>query len=321
MKKLGMILFIIVSLDVYAQSDPLSSHYMFNPSYYNPGWIGDVRTAFASVQHRSQWVGYSSSFDGSGGAPATQFLSFIVPVDGPITSAGINVIRDVQGPTSNIWVRAGAAYNLEIRQGIISFGLMPGIISRALNFNKLRFENPAGPFALAEGKETQTKPDLSTGIFFNSFSGYFGGIGINHLLSSKYNFNISVADNNSSNRFKPTYYLHGGKKIQINRDFEVTPTLLIKTDLKGYSLDISGLATYKNLMWGGLSYRRSEAVVLLFGYNFLPNQILRVGYSFDYVVKDKEAKRPTSHEVFVRYNIPGFILGGRKEVKTPRFSF
>ena len=86
-------------------------------------------------------------------------------------------------------------------------------------------------------------------------------------------------------------------------------------------MDISGIATYKNIMWGGMSYRRSEAVVLLVGYNFLPNQVLKIGYSFDYVVKDQDAKSPTSHEIFLRYDLPGFILGGRKEVKTPRFSF
>ncbi|MCP4458193.1 MAG: type IX secretion system membrane protein PorP/SprF [Cytophagales bacterium] len=318
MKKIGLILCVLISLEVNAQSDPFFSHYMFNPSYYNPGWMGDVNTAFASFQHRSQWVGYSSSFDDPGGAPSSQLLSFIVPTNGVLSSAGINVISDTQGPTSSIWIRAGAAYNFQIRQGIVSVGVMPGLVSRTLNFNYFRFEKP-DPLDIGT-RESQVKPDLAAGLFFNSFNGYFAGVGISHLLSSSFDFNISDG-NGKSSQFKPTYYLHGGKRVQVNRDLEIKPILLVKTDWSGYSMDISGIATYKNIMWGGISYRRSEAAVLLVGYSFLPSQVLKVGYSFDYVVTDQDAKGPTSHEIFLKYDIPGFILGGRKEVKTPRFSF
>jgi len=320
MKKIGLVLCVFVSLGVSAQTDPLFSQYMLNPSYYNPGWMGDVQTAFASFQHRSQWAGYNSTFDGPGGAPESQLLSFIVPVDGSIASAGVNIILDSQGPASSLWIRAGGAYNLDLNKGVLSIGVMPGLVSRTLNFDELRFEQPGDRFDVGT-KETQTKPDLAAGIFFSSFSGYFGGIGVNHLLSPSFNFNIDTPGSEETSQFKLTYYIHGGKKMQINRDFEVTPTLLVKTDGSGYSMDVSSLVTYKNSMWGGLSYRRSEAAVLLIGYSFLPNQELKVGYSFDYVVKDQEAKRPTSHEIFLRYNLPNLVLGGRKAVKTPRFSF
>jgi hypothetical protein len=48
---------------------------------------------------------------------------------------------------------------------------------------------------------------------------------------------------------------------------------------------------------------------------------LKFGYAFDYVVKDREAKEVTSHEIYIRYNLPDLIFGGRKAVKTPRFNF
>ena len=320
MKKTGIIICVLACFQTQAQSDPFFSHYMFNPSYYNPGWMGDIQTGFASFQHRSQWAGYTSSFDGAGGSPSSQQLSFIVPTNGLISTTGINIIRDMAGPIANVWVRAGGAYNFEIRQGVISVGLMPGLVSQSLNFNQLRFEDPNDPFAKPQGNETQIKPDLAAGIFFNSFTGYFAGIGVGNLLSPKFNYNISTSGG-KDNQFKKTYYFHGGKKIQINRDFEVTTTLLLKTDLAGYSVDVGGITTYKNIAWSGITYRKSEAVVLLIGYSLLPNKELKVGYSFDYVIKDREAKSPTSHEIFVRYDLPELIFGGRKEVKTPRFSF
>lgn len=320
MRKIVLILGMLISWEMQAQGDPFFSHYMLNPSYYNPGWMGDVNTGFLSFQHRSQWVDYTSSFDGPGGSPSSQFLSFIVPTTGPVASIGINSMRDQQGPTSSIWISAGAAYNFEIKPGIVSVGLMPGLVSYTLNFNELRFESPDDPFDV-RSKVSQTKPDIAAGVFFSSFAGYFGGVGVSHLLSPSFDFGISTSVGKASNQFKPVYYLHGGKKVQISQNLDVRPTLLVKTNWSGYSIDFSGIATYRGIIWGGLSYRQSEAVVLLIGYNCLPNQVLKVGYSLDYVVKDQAAKRPTSHELFLKYDIPDFILGGRKEVKTPRFIF
>ena len=109
--------------------------------------------------------------------------------------------------------------------------------------------------------------------------------------------------------------------MNLNRNFDLTPTMLVRTDLNRYSLELSGVTTYRDIMWAGLSYRYSESITLLIGYNFLEDKELKAGYSFDYIVKDQEAKRPTSHEIFIRYDLPSLILGGRKAVKTPRFSF
>lgn len=307
---------LLSSFSAKSQTDPFFSHYMFNPGTYNPGWLGDASIAFASFQHRSQWAGYNTTFDGNSGAPSSQLASFVVPIQGTINSAGANIVLDRQGVESTFQLEIGASYNYNLSKGVLSFGLMPSIINRRLDGSRYRTEVP-DPVIQALN-ESQSSVDLAAGIFYRSFTGYFAGASVRHILSPEL---ISVEGQQVESRLKPIYYFHGGNAFSVNRDLDITPTILVKSDLTGFSADISGIATYRDLMWGGISYRKSEALILLVGYNFLENKELKVGYSFDYVVKDQEAKRPTSHEIFIRYDLPSLILGGRKAVKTPRFSF
>jgi hypothetical protein len=72
-------------------------------------------------------------------------------------------------------------------------------------------------------------------------------------------------------------------------------------------------------MWGGLSYRQSEAMVVMLGYSFLKEKSLKLGYSFDYVIKAQDAKEPTSHEIMVSYSLPVTSNSEKKIIRTPRF--
>ena len=107
----------------------------------------------------------------------------------------------------------------------------------------------------------------------------------------------------------------------IMRELVINPTIMVRTDLITYTYDISAVATYQERMWGGVAFRRAESLSILLGYSFLEDNKLKAGYSFDYVIKDRDAKQPTSHEVFIRYDLPNLVFGGRKAVKTPRFTF
>jgi type IX secretion system PorP/SprF family membrane protein len=308
-------------LGLSAQNDPFFNHYMFNPSYYNPGWVGEVQQAFTAFHYRNQWTGYSTSFDGPGGAPSSQLVSFAMPMQGRLSGAGANLMFDSPGgAVTNLWFMASAAYSKEIKPGILSVGISPGFVATTLDYGKLRFEDPDDPFNTG-AKESQLKPDMAAGMFFQSFEGYFVGIGVNHLLSPSFNFNQDFADEGLENRLRPTIAFHGGRHFELNRDLDVMPTFLLRSDMVTTTFDVGAIATYKARSWGGISYRRSEAATFFVGYSFMEENRLRVGYSFDYVVQNQQAKRPTSHEIFLRFDLPDLVLGGKKPVKTPRFTF
>ena len=73
------LLLLFFGAGAFAQQDPLFTQYMFNNLYMTPAFAGvDGVTRFTAV-HRSQWLGYQSSF-GDGGAPTTQLVSFNTPI-------------------------------------------------------------------------------------------------------------------------------------------------------------------------------------------------------------------------------------------------
>ena len=54
----------------------------------------------------------------------------------------------------------------------------------------------------------------------------------------------------------------------------------------------------------GASYRYDEYYCWFFRISFLKKNKLFLGYSFDYVVHNVDAKAPISHELIVRYDLP-----------------
>jgi type IX secretion system PorP/SprF family membrane protein len=318
-KKLGPILVAsMMSLASMAQNDFFFNHYMFNPSYFNPAWVGVEEEAFITGHHRSQWLGYSSSFDGSGGAPSSQLVSLVIPVRGKLAGVGLSVSNDKVAELNNLQARFSVAGKKEFRFGRIYVGLMPTLFSQTLDFGQFRPVEQGDPILL-EGKESQLKFDLNAGIFLESNQNYFIGISAINLLEPSFDYGTSVVGG-LSNAISTNYIINGGTTIGVSRDFVIKPTTLIRTDFKSYTFEISGIAYFQEKMWGGLSFRKSESISLLLGYSIMENQ-LKFGYAFDYVVKDREAKEVTSHEIYIRYNLPDLIFGGRKAVKTPRFNF
>ena len=60
---------------------------------------------------------------------------------------------------------------------------------------------------------------------------------------------------------------------------------------KSYTLDLGAIAYLRDKMWGGITYRLEESANFLIGYNLLKDNALKVGYSFEYVIQNREAKQ------------------------------
>ncbi len=306
----------------FGQNDFFFSHYMLNPSYYNPAWVGIEKEGFVSFQHRSQWLGYATSSGDPGGDPSSQLLSVVVPVHGKLAGLGLTVSNDRIATLSNLQARLSVSIEKDFRFGHIAVGLMPGIYSQSLDFSLLRPVEPEPD--IPSGKESQIRTDLNAGIWFVSNRNYYVGFSAIHILQPVFDYGATFTSSTGeqlNNQILSNYLITGGTSIGITRDLIIEPSVLARTDFKSYTFEISAIVTYQDKMWGGLSFRKSESLTLLLGYSFLDENKLKFGYSFDYVIQDRDAKQPTSHEVYIRYNLPSLIFGGRKVVKTPRFVF
>lgn len=313
LKRVFTVLLLLYTAVGWCQQDPQLSHYMFNNFYFNPAFAGTDGVMKATLLHRSQWVGYSPTY-GDGGAPTTQLLSFQTPL--AILKGGVGgyFVNDNLGPVTNMELQGSYAYFIPIRGGRVSLGLRAGMVSQRVDFDMFRAIDPNDPLLQRSGKETQFQPDFAFGAMLRKERYYFG-VGMNHLNQPSYDFGL-----NQDNQLKRHLYVTGAYFYEMNFDLRFQFVGFVKSDLVKTSFDLGVLAYLRNTMWGGLSFRQSDALSLLLGYSFLDDKSLSLGYSLDYVINDQEAKQATSHEFMVSYQLP-VSTSRKKVVRTPRFRY
>ncbi len=311
-RQLILIGFLFGYFGAFPQQDPQFTQYMLNKLYYNPGYAGIPGAINLTALHRTQWLGYQSTFDGSGN-PTTQVISANFPILKFNSGAGLHVVNDNLGALTNLEIQGSYAYHIAIRNAKLSIGIRGGVYTQTTDFDKYRWYDPDDPLRQS-GKESQFRPDLAAGVYYRAEK-YYLGISANHLMKSKFNY----GNDSLQNALETHLYFIGGYDYQLNYDIVISPSLLVKTDLNTYSFDVSLLATFREKLWGGLSFRQSEAMIAMIGYSFLRDNSFRVGYGFDYIIKAQEAKNATSHEILLSYTLPIISSGERKIIRTPRF--
>jgi type IX secretion system PorP/SprF family membrane protein len=308
-----ILLMVMSGASASAQQDAQFTQYMFNNLYVTPAYAGVEGVTQLTAIHRSQWAGYQSSFGGDGGAPTTQMISFTSPVYKLNGGFGALIVNDRLGPQNNLEAQGMFAYHLGIKDSKLSFGIKAGIYSVSINGTYYRYIQE-GDQLIVTGKESQIRPDLGFGMFFRSEK-YYAGFGLNHLIKAEFDFGIDKARNALENHMNFT----AGYYYEVNFDLKLNPTILVKSDFKEYSFDIGLIATLKDKMWAGLSFRQSEAANVMLGYSFLKDNAMKLAYAIDVVVKDQEAKENFSHELMLSYQLPINPGSGKKVVRTPRY--
>lgn len=296
---------------LYAQQDPQLTLFMYNDMFYNPAFAGVEGVTKVTLLDRHQWLLYQPTFD-DGVAPTTQVLSMTAPIYRILPGSsgfGLNVVNDQLGPQNNLIINGSFAYHLGIKNTKLSIGVRFGMFSQSYGGNFRPLEPEEFP-----GRESQVRPDMAFGVFWRAEKFYIGA-SANHLLKAEFDFGIDE----QSNALEPHYNLTAGYVHKVNFDLTLRPSVLIMTDLNQFTFVLGGVAEYKERIDVGLSFRQSEDINLILGYNFLKDKSLGVHYSFGYVYKDQEAKQATSHELMVGYTLPVSSGGGKKIVRTPRF--
>ena len=301
----------LIAWQALAQQDPQFTQYMFNTLYYNPGYAGVEGVTKLTAIHRSQWLGYSPT-SGGGGAPTTQILSMTAPIFKINSGFGAYVVNDRLGPQNNLEAQASYAYHLGIKDGKLSLGVRAGIFSQTINANLYRALQNPDP-ALPTENSSQIRPDLALGAFFRKEK-YYAGVSFDHLTKPTFDFGTT-----QRSPLQPHMYVTGGYYYELNFEVKLQFAALVQSDFTKTTANISGIAYFKDTMWGGLSFRQSEAAILLLGYSLLKDKSLKVGYGLDYVIKDQAAKQPTSHEFMLSYELPTNPGAGKKVVRTPRY--
>lgn len=304
----------LICSGAFAQQDALFSQYMFNNLYMTPAFAGVDGVTRLTAIHRSQWLGYQSSFD-DGLAPTTQMVSFNTPIMRLRSGFGAYVMNDRLGPQNNLEVQAMYAYHLGIKENKLSIGIKAGMYSQSVNGKYYRYIDKEDPL-IVEGKESQVRPDFGLGLFYRSEK-YYAGLGFNHLLKTQFDFGADSVRGALANHVNFT----GGYFYEVSFDLRLQFSTAVRSDLNSTQIDLSGIGYYKETIWVGLLGRSGEAVSLLVGYSFLKDKSLKLGTATDVIVKDRAAKESFSLEFMLSYELPVNPGSGKKVVRTPRYRF
>lgn len=310
------------SRQVSAQQDAQFSQFMFNQLYLNPATAGiDSRFIHFNLIHRRQWIGYSTTLDGDGGAPVSTVLSATMPVNAVRSGIGIHVLNDALGPITNNDIQLSYAYHHPLKNGArFSLGLRGGFYNQAFDFGRLRPNEPNDPLIIGRGRESQFVPDFAAGMYYSARN-YFFGISANHLLQPGFEYGTTFA----LSPLERNYTFLGGGEIILNSNFAVRPAGIVKTNLRNVlSYEGAALLDIKQKYYAGASFRDLgpvSSVSLLIGAAVLKDNAMSIGYAFDYEITGAAAKAATSHELRIGYRIPAPKKAELFNIRTPRFRF
>lgn len=277
---------ILLTPKLQAQIDPHFSQYYIYPQWLNPGLTGvmdgDYRVA---AIYRSQWQNIDGGFKTVGLA-----ADFATEKD---INFGIGIFQQSAGTGGYKFTNPTASVSYSgIKLGKegthrINIGIQAGMMDKRFDPNKLRygsqFIDPSNTEVIANPQQTYF--DLGAGVMYydatpNKKLNVFCGLAFNHITEPTDRF--LGTSSNANPKMPMRQILHGGVKININKDFSITPNGLMMQQGTAHQrmIGVFGQGSVGEGMdfLGGLNYRFNDAVVPFVGFIY---KGFTLGLSYD----------------------------------------
>ncbi len=292
-KKRSIISFLLMGiamLAVRAQQLPQLTQYQFNDHIFNPAVAGSRPFFELRSAHRYQWVGIQD-------APRTFALSAISPVASNMGVGGY-IFTDHVGPTRRTGVQVSYAYHLRLNEGLrLSLALSGGMTQFLIDGSKIRLYDPGDP-AMDQQLRGQTVADAKFGFLLYHERFWFGAAAPQLLRNRMY----FLDEKETLSRMEAHYYAMGGYRFQLNEDFRLEPSFLVKYVAPvPPKLDITATIRYKEQVWLGASYRTNDAWCAMVGYWL--KETFQFGYSYDIITSNLRNHSTGTHEVMLAVTI------------------
>ncbi|MDE6339585.1 MAG: PorP/SprF family type IX secretion system membrane protein [Muribaculaceae bacterium] len=303
---LGLILLCILlgGVKAEAQNDVQFTQYWAVPTYYNPAATGDIDFVRIRGGGRIQWIGIEN-------APK----SFMGAADMPVKlgkqriGVGLNMSQESLGLFSNMLLNAQLSYKLKFLKGVLSIGVQGGYYDSKFKGSEVYL--PEGDDyhqttdeAIPTNDVAGHAFDLSAGLWYAHK--YFNiGISGLHLLQPTVRFESEGTQSAEVSQYETVltramYFVANGNIGIKNTLFELQPSLLVKTDFRDFSAEVTMRATYRKFLTFGLGYRYRDAISAMIGGEF---KNIFIGYSYDYPMSAISRVSSGSHELVIGYKV------------------
>lgn len=308
----GIVALSLIVSGSFAQDFQQYTQYINMQGLINPAYTGTRGTYSGLMNYRHQWAGFDAS-------PKTLGFNFHGPVPVENLSAGLVVMSENLGLNSNVDFAIASAYAVNLTEDIkISFGLQLGFSSLQFDASSLIVDNYSDP-VFQKYAESYFRPNVGVGTFLHTEK-YFAGFSMPRMLT--HSTEASSESIKTSFDFKTMHmFLYGGYVFDIDNDYKVKPTLLMKS-IYGAPLtfDIGAHGYYKD--YGSLSLIFRTSSDIIFATEVRVWEQLYVGYSFDYPITKLSRVSFGSHEISLRIDLADLNFAGSqvsKGIKSIRY--
>lgn len=307
---LSIVAFCLIQATGFSQQVPMYSQYIMNGFLINPSFAGRDGYTSVNLTVREQWVGMS-------GAPGTFAASFqtrilrnsyiskstavrkklVRPTRGGRVGLGGYIFNDENGAMRRTGFQAAYAYHIPMgtTQGLpndLALGLSLSAYQFAVNTDGLLLD--ANDPLLNSFDRRVFIPDFNFGVNFTT-ARYYAGLAMTNLFRG----NLIFADSSMTNRTElGNFFITGGVKIPLSMEWTLEPAGYIKASdmlFKSLQMDITTRVFYKDDYWAGLSFRTSNAIILMFGLRY---DRFYFAYASDFALTDiRKANTLGTHEV------------------------
>jgi type IX secretion system PorP/SprF family membrane protein len=281
-----------VSLQGYAQQNPLYSQYMFNGLVINPAYTGSHESMTATAAVRSQWTGLK-------GAPQTQVASLHSPLKFSRSAAGAVFVHDKVSVINQYTAYGTYAYRIPVSKNAkLALGAQAGVTYYQSNLSDLTIitQNGQADPTFAQN-DRRMLPNLGIGAYLYSHKSYIG-ISLPTLINNRW----STQDSYMQARQKRHYFLSAGHVFTVSPNLKFKPNVLLKWEEGGpFQYDLNANMLIHEIVWVGVSYRMKDAVDGLLQLNI--NNKLSLGYSYGYPISALSPVQTGTHEMVLNYRI------------------
>jgi type IX secretion system PorP/SprF family membrane protein len=263
---------------------------MFNHVATNPGAAGCKNKASFVAIRRDQWIGFD-------GTPSTTVASIDIPFNKLSSGFGLTLNDDRLGFDNNFQLKLAYAYRKPFWGGELGIGMELGFYNKSLEVSKWKTPDGRTPTlddAIPFKSDRGMALELGFGLFY-SRSDLYIGISSSHLHAPDINFE------NDPPQLKRHYFLTAGYNIQLPFPlFELQPSIFVKTDASSTQFSINANVLYNKKIWGGVSYRNMDALIVLIGFELYYG--IKFGVAYDIGLTKLSSKiQEGSYEILLNY--------------------
>lgn len=284
----------------FSQQRAQYSQYMVNSFTLNPAFAGSEDFIDIKMGYRTQWVGFDGApktyyltAHGQIGKDHSQYHDHYAGEHSNWHGIGAYLFKDETGPLSRTAFNLAYSYHIPLTKQIkLSMGAFGGVKQYSLDANNLTWGTTPIINPIIGGK-SEPLPDLSLGGLVYGDNYYFG-ISATQLLQNK--LSLDGIEGESFGKLNNHYFITGGIVIPFNYDWYFAPSVMVKVVTPApVSVDLNAKLRYKDIIWGGLSYRSQDSFSAILGTTL--NEFFDVSYSYDITTSNLRKYNSGTHEI------------------------